>query len=325
MAVQVPPELQTPEVILRAMGSVMAGDTRSQAQKVLDFLLGGNPSERMGGVAPMRIGVMPGRERIASDIIKRGLKEPWFHGTPSIGRILGTGEEVTRYSTDALAEKVFRSIGLATEKETGFSPSKMGAAHGIRLGEPSGVSLTRSPQVASGFGDVLRVGVDIPPSSVGQFVDPEMQRLLREGYTKATTSALEKFNMSPAGFQQWLKQAQSGTGGVAVRDINQAMSDYLRQQGVEGIAYNPRRWAEYEMRVLDPKKAVPLGMVDLGTPGPATMQRYLYGYRGANATLPSIARSEGTGGLLERLRQQYLTAPEFPVRLRDVLGATGAD
>src|SRR3990172_8074343 len=87
MAMQVPPELQTPEVVLRSLGSVMAPE-RSVPQWLLDMILGGSPTERMAGVAPMRIGVMPGRERIASDIIKRGLKEPWFHGTQFPERLL---------------------------------------------------------------------------------------------------------------------------------------------------------------------------------------------------------------------------------------------
>ena len=316
-----------------------------EAYNPLEDFIPGSVLRRMathaiGPIALGRIGVLPGRERIASGVIKRGLKEPWFHGSPHAEKILGP-KDWGHSLLNALEEA---RIG----RGSGFSQEMTGLTSGLRLGEPAGVSLTRSPEVARKFGDVLRVGVDIPPSSVGQFVDPEMQRLLREGYTKATTGALEKFNMNPAGFQQWLKQAQTGTGGVAVKDINQAMSDYLRNQGVEAIAYNPRRWAEYEMRVLDPNKAVPLGRLDVGlpgqvvgTPGPKgsigsvqmnpavpgsdVMQRYLYGYRGLPNVPPSLARSEGTGGLIERLRQQYLTAPEFPARLRDVLGFAGAD
>src|SRR3990167_5630092 len=140
---------------------------RNPYQQLTDMLWGRTLPEQatsaFTSISPLRIGVLPGRERIASDIIKRGLKEPWFHGSTSSAGILEEG-------------------ALSPGR---FDPARTGSAHGPYLGEPAGVSLTRSPEVARGFGDVLRVGVDIPPSSVGQFVDPEMQRLLRGAYEQA--------------------------------------------------------------------------------------------------------------------------------------------
>ena len=245
-----------------------------------------------GALAAGRIGVLPGREHIASDIIKRGLKEPWFHGGGDIDAILGN----------------IHSGPLVKEwqQRAGFDPSRIGQAMGTRLGEPAGVSLTRSPEVARSFGDILRVGVDIPPSSVGQFVDPTFQNLLRESYRKAKPVL--------GHLPDAITYAERDREAAA---FNQAMSDYLRSQGVEAIAYNPKRWGEFELRVLNPKKAVPLGSINARSP---VLKRYLEG-----GPAPVDYGTEALGyqppstGLREKLKDWYAQAPKFPSRLRDVL------
>jgi len=292
-------------------------------------------------ISPLRIGVLPGRERIASDIIKRGLKEPWFHGTSKAEEVLGPSRGIQERLDSILweidpqrgwthpssqrawelnqeANRLKRILGGGS-----FDPARTGSAHGPYLGEPAGVSLTRSPEVARGFGDVLRVGVDIPPSSVGQFVDPEMQRLLRGAYEQAVAiPSLPPGKMTVAEFLSKTGNMPQMINKETVGSFNQAMSDYLRSQGVEGVAYSPRRFAEYELRVLDPSKAVPLGRLDVPvgyssfTPTPNVIQRYLLG----RPTVPPDVR-----GKMGQLNELYRNAPEFPSRLSHVLKGTMAD
>ena len=40
--------------------------------------------------------------------------------------------------------------------------------------------------------------------------------------------------------------------------FNQALSQQLQSQGKRGLLYNPRRWDEYEMLMLDPKYVLPV-------------------------------------------------------------------
>jgi soluble lytic murein transglycosylase-like protein len=191
------------------------------------------PEELLGLAGPQamgRVGVLAGHERLASAIIKRGLKEPYFHGSPAWETIL----------------------------REGFSPARVGAATGQRLGEPAGISLSRNPNVAAQFAGkgafgaegppLLRVGVDIPPSSVGQFTDPAFI----ETYQRAFGLAMDAHRAGPRPDR-------------AVPTFNAALSSELQGAGIEAIAYNPRRYGEFELRVLDPSKAVPLGTMSVPT------------------------------------------------------------
>lgn len=263
---------------------------------------GAGPGGKVGG----SIGILPGRERIARDVIKRGLKEPWFHGTNGeISQILGSSVPprlAKEYPTEYWE--------LASKRAQGFDPSRIGSSTGTRLGEPAGVSLTRDPEVARKFGTVLRVGVDTPPSTVGQFVDPEFQRLFKEAYQKARLPEMGPIT-SP---QDLVSRPQM---------FNQRMSDYLRSQGVEAIAYNPRRWREFELRVLDPKKAVPFGTMP-NTPGVG---------RSAWASGQPLSPEEATfkrymegsdpwrkpGGFTSLRKSLWDSSPEFPSRLHDLI------
>jgi hypothetical protein len=269
------------------MSRSVMDEPRSGFQKLQDFLVGRSPSERMTSgltsLTPLRVGVKPGMEKMASQLTRRGLRGPWFHGTPHPRNIVGD---------------------VSLELPGGFDPQTIGLKTGTRLGEPAGISLTRDPCAASTFGDVLRVGVDVPPSSVGQFVDPEVQRLFRAAYEKATLTDTKP----PFPF------VVPGGPSRNIREANQTMSDYLRSQGLEAIQYNPRRWAEHELRVLDPAKAVPLGqMPKLTSP---IGKRYYLGLRDKETFVPN---GSPFGGLREKLARDYMAAPEFPSRLKDVL------
>jgi hypothetical protein len=331
-----------------------------------------------GGGAVGRVGVKPGMEKMASQLTRRGLRGPWFHGTHEVENVLGRGAggetraQTIAFWQDKLAHaKNPGDVRDATENlkawsaPTGFDPAKVGSQTGTRLGEPAGISLTRDPRVASTFGDVLRVGVDVPPSSVGQFVDPEFQKVLRYANEHALNTPLQ----TPLSIGQ--REARPGVpafppialvrktaerqaageypaAGWHYRPVetfrnllnanalhgapinqadkvayNQAMTDMLRSQGLEAIQYNPRRWAEHELRVLDPTKAVPLGVIE--SPG------NLSGARSSFLNNPIMRRYyEGSGtsgafgqnpyyGLRTKLDKEFLNAPEFPSRLKDVL------
>lgn len=302
MAVQLPQNWGNEELMAR---SVM-DEPRSWSQWLVDKLWGRTPSEQFTSgftsLPMLRIGVLPGMERTASRLTREGLRGPWFHGTPASPGQMGQLEGLLR---------------------SGFDPQKMGKTAGIRLGEPTGVSLTRSPRVAGSFGDVLRVGVDVPPSAVGQFVDPEFQRLLRGSYEGAL-SRYKAGHDATSTMLDWLKSDPGALPYIQERlrgefsAFNQAMSDHLRNQGVEAIAYSPRRWSEFELRVLDPSKAVPLGRIPPaeigGTLTNPVMRRYWEGVPGAGPY----------AGLRARLEQAFHEAPTFPARLRDILNV-GAD
>lgn len=269
-----------------------------------------------------RIGVLPGRAARASAINKQGLRGPWFHGTKFATDILPLeqgGPQTIEYLRSVLSDpnrvkgwnqdtinRMWRDLhSLEAGKSIpptggGFSLDKVGTETGTRLGEPAGVSVTRDPAVARNFGDILRVGVNVPPSSVGEFVDPEFQRVFKEAYSRA-------MNLPP---KLALREGMTaGYGREKWAAFNQAMTDYLRSKGVEAIRYNPKRWQEFELRVLDPEKAVPLGMV---YPDPKrVMTRYVIG-----TPTPLVGYTGGFDTLREKLLQQ---APDFPIRLHDIL------
>lgn len=270
-----------------------------------------------------RVGVLPSRMALARAINKRGLRGPWFHGTGHAERIL-TGKPKVR--PGEVPEWVYQAEGVG---KPGFDPTRIGNQTGTRLGEPAGVSVTRDPAVARKFGDILRVGVDVPPSSVGEFVDPEFQRLFKESFLKARESFpgyhTEIVNLSSVP----VSIPMVGENYLDEGLFNQRMSAYLRSQGVEAIRYNPKRWNEFELRVLNPENAVPLGTLpphSYTAPNP-TLTRYLEG-------APSVNLRDTPGGGFEmgdpveggfaRLRQYLLKqAPDYPARLHDLLGEIG--
>lgn len=282
-------------------------------------------------MAPGRIGVLPGLEKVASKLTREGLRGPWFHGTKTPEGILGLeafGQSTPariRAWEEALSqlEPHADATDLAFAREQlgraktplGFSPSLVGSAYGTRLGEPAGVSLTRDLAVARKFGTPLRVGVDIPPSSVGDLLDPEVQRLLREAFTKGSGG------ITPYQLREAADLGYQPPGfGVDPAQVNQAMSDYLRSKGVEALRFNPRRWNEFELRVLDPKRAIPLGTIENPTEG--IPWRYYYG-KGSDRPYASWAGE--MRGAHRMLQSQLQSAPEFPVRLKEILGVPGTD
>lgn len=299
-------------------------------EDMMSFGMGGSP------LAAARIGTVPGRERIASDIIRRGLRQPWFHGTLSRTSILPEALQPNKAAwpelnawlksrfdarniMDEAVEKLRAMRGLdvkhwteftARDKELlhqlrdwfgerpglleaseskllgteGFRPELTGKHFNPRLGEPAGVSLTSDPFIAkNAFGDLLRVAVDIPPSSVGQWADPATRQLMQEGYRKI----MEEVPLRPRGSpHQNLKFGESvfqagGFGQSAdIAAFNQRLSDYLLSQGMEALAYSPRRYHEFELRVLDPSRAIPIGPLEFDSPA---LKRYYFGREAAKS------------------------------------------
>lgn len=178
-----------------------------------------------------------------ADWVKRLLGGSWWHGTPA---------------TEDVLKK-----GFAPEYE------KMG----LRFGEPHGVSVSADPRRASAFGstgeNVLRVWPKVDPKSVL----PVWADEAHEPIIKAYMQALEhQPNLNdPRTVRDFLSELNSGGWGMKyaanempsryphiARQFNQRLSEELEKQGIQGLLYNPHRYNEYEMRILDPRKAVPI-------------------------------------------------------------------
>lgn len=165
-----------------------------------------------------------------------------------------------------------------------------------RFGEPYGISLTASPSIARKFAAdenihrVMPLYGGPPTERTLQLWKPEHQKRFNEAYNEAYNKMLPESQVMK--YPDW-----TGTPGpqpyevpianyVAERlnknfsigkpvrsvdeilrdimpntnakDFNVEFSNTLQNQGVRGLLYNPRRFGEYEMLMLDPKYAIPL-------------------------------------------------------------------
>lgn len=172
--------------------------------------------------------------------VKRLLGGSWWHGTPHTDAVLARGFDPTR-------EKM-----------------------GLRFGEPFGISVSASPRTAASFGvdgrNVLRVWPRVDPKSVLPVWADEAHEPLARSYL----AALEAMHNDKT-IRQHLQQLNSGGWGVgyatrempgqfpeATRLFNKVLSQDLEKQGIQGLLYNPHRYGEHELRVLDPRRAVPI-------------------------------------------------------------------
>ena len=248
---------------------------------------------------------MPGASKAVQsayrDFIKRQVKQPvelselpsdfakmvekiirggWFHGTD-----VGTGSQILR---------------------KGFDPSRVGERFSLRFGEPSGVSLTTTPTKAYSFGaDVLRVAPTMKPSQIQPAWGEQVHKKLVESYIDAlnktsvkTPSGDELFNTAlkmedfaklhnlpfmevvpklfemnkmrryiPTGQQSFFASFPKLVGASNTKEFNTALSEALRSREIEGLLYNPKRYFEGELRVLDTKKAIPLELMSVRSEG----------------------------------------------------------
>lgn len=261
------------------------------------------------GVAAERIGVLLGKEKLASDLIKRGLKEPWFHGThrpyhklpelatreqdeliAKVDKIRqqmkfvrndpsyrDTDDKLTARGLAVLSGLQEDDLNLVRQARyineqlkkvppgrSGFSTENVGQGTGQKIGEPLGISITRDPRVAEHFGTPLRVGVDVHSSQLGDLLDPEVLKVYRNAYEKLMNEFPNpRFsigeNLRHTQFKDIDKDLLMDPNFGFTREINERLSKLLQEQGLEGVRYNPNRYAEYEARIFDPKKVIPLG------------------------------------------------------------------
>jgi hypothetical protein len=178
-----------------------------QVAMALSMLLGSGPGQA-------RIGVLPERIPMAMRSVREGMPEAWFHGAQHPEKILSEG----------------------------FSPAKIGTDIPLWDYEPAGVSLTKDPHYARAWslggqasGQVLRVGVDIPPEQIGRFSDPAFRKLFIK---------LADFHGPQRGFE---------------------MARDLQERGYAGMLYGRMGGAEEELRAFDLSRLHPLGLLDTNT------------------------------------------------------------
>lgn len=160
--------------------------------------------------------------------------------------------------------------------------------HGLRLGEPEGVSTTIHPYVARGFGSgvVLQVVPKFGPSEALPVFNEEKSRpVLLEAYRQAlqepayqnyggatsmrhdlnrhlnnealTLGSRSYFNkdetpseLMTLAMQRWVQDL----GRDSRERFNHALADSLVGQGYKALVYSPNRYGEHEMRVLNPDR-----------------------------------------------------------------------
>lgn len=182
--------------------------------------------------------------------VNKLFRGPWWHGTPNPETVL----------------------------KKGFSPTEIGRG-GIRFGEPSGVSLSASPYAAEQFAhkpEVLRVWPNVDPKSVLPVWSQEAAGPLHKAYLQAlegkgihtlqpgASVAEELASHMPPDVRPDTYMLQHAMEGLRsenpelVKAFNEYLARLLRKEGVQGLLYNPRRYGEFELRVLDPHRAVPM-------------------------------------------------------------------
>jgi len=254
----------------------------------------GAPGPRYG-----RVGVLTGREKLASDLIKRGLKEPWFHGTKTPERKLpeladytinfkqnrlreiyeriidaegiqnsfkegsmgwkNARDKIAELKKDAfdISESISKYLNFKKPDHKPFSLDRLGEGMAIKLGEPAGISVSKSPSVAEHFGQPLRVGIDVHPSQVGDLLDPEVLKMYRNAYEKIINQ-VDNDSISGLKYANYSHDALINNKS-AIRRLSADLSAELRKGGLEAVQYNPNRYNELELRVFDPDKVIPLG------------------------------------------------------------------
>lgn len=180
-------------------------------------------------------------------------------------------------------------LALRGANEVGF-PISLHNAQSIsnKLGEPAGVSLSFLPTKSKDFAKdrfgnqdeyihrVLPLYGGPPTQRVANLMAPEGRMALNDAYDVAANQLISpvdfhqiarQFKFSPPSMmspeyvektiQRGLEEGLS-TGHSGVGSFNKALSEQLQSQGYRGLLYNPQRWNEYEMLMLDPKYALPL-------------------------------------------------------------------
>jgi hypothetical protein len=194
--------------------------------------------------------------------VRRMFSGPWWHGSDEPYQIL----------------------------ERGFVPEKVGKNFPQKFGEPFGVSLSASPFTAKSFitgtveRPILRVWPNVDPTAALPVWSPEAAGPLHRAYLDALNEKVPHIggtvghrldmratSMPGKANPQWfleevirqLRNAEPQTVDV----FNRAISGSLGKQGVQALLMNPNRYNEYELRILDLARAIPMEARELGVAG----------------------------------------------------------
>ena len=272
-------------------------------------------------------------EQIAgSDPTDQILRGSWYHGMSKEARDKVSSElfNIDPGIWNRLMDDPRMNVrDLVATNETGFPISHHDAASmsGGKLGEPSGTSLSMLPTKAVSFnntGDefihrVLPRFGGSPQERIINLMTPEGRKALNDAYDVV---ANQKFNAP------YLASKISGDwkGGMHLGDteaflgnigsFNQVLSEQLQSQGKRGILYNPQRWNEYEMLMLDPKYALPLDYRKFQEYGNPSAERWR---RTGNTSLPGgLDTMTATPGTRKGLSQIQDLMSQNKSRLGDV-------
>lgn len=233
------------------------------------------------------------RKMIAEEMRSRGsgagpidqiLRGSWYHGMSDVSRRATQNplDLETLMQFGSKEPTVLNQRALAVANEMGF-PLSLHDAQSIsnKLGEPAGVSISMLPTKAKQFSAddyihrVLPQYGGPPTERTVNLMTPEGRTALNDAYDVVLNSQMREHSVIPELANSLGEGAKYGQelksfGGNSVLDFfnnvnyhrigpfNQQLSNQLQSSGYRGILYNPRRWDEYEMLMLDPKYVLPL-------------------------------------------------------------------
>lgn len=192
--------------------------------------------------------------------VNRLMRGPWWHGSEAPHKIL----------------------------QEGFAPEKVGKQFQQKFGEPFGVSLSASPYTAKGFitghveRPILRVWPNVDPKSTLPVWSPEAAGPLHKAYLDALDTKVPHIGgtvgqrldlratsmpgkASPQFFLEEVINQLRNAEPQTVDAFNRALSANLGKQGVQALLYNPSRYNESELRILDLARAIPMEAREFGT------------------------------------------------------------
>lgn len=192
--------------------------------------------------------------------VNRLMRGPWWHGSEAPHKIL----------------------------QEGFAPEKVGKQFQQKFGEPFGVSLSASPYTAKGFitghveRPILRVWPNVDPKSTLPVWSPEAAGPLHKAYLDALDTKVPHIGgtvgqrldlratsmpgkSSPQFFLEEVINQLRNAEPQTVDAFNRALSANLGKQGVQALLYNPSRYNESELRILDLARAIPMEAREFGT------------------------------------------------------------
>lgn len=232
-----------------------------------------------------------------TDPIDQILRGSWYHGMSKESRNKLFGDLPSQMPGEsALIEANRQGIPISHHDSASISN---------KLGEPAGVSLSMLPTKARQFSADEFIH-RVQPQYGGSPIDRTVNLMTKEGrgtLNDAYDVVANKILATPTYYgaeqisplehlaKQLNWERDVVTKGTLKGEIshpysylqdkqhqffdtgffNKQLSEQLQSQGKRGILYNPQRWDEYEMLMLDPKYALPLDYRKAGEYNPVKM------------------------------------------------------